>query len=221
MSRISNVFNLLSKPSCAIFSKSRTNQLPAWWIDSKEIKLCPFHQIGFANWLPFSWILTFTYESTLVRRVWTTLNLIYEVKPHSVTDIQNALLNWITLCPTDILTCWHLSIATQHPLEFPKRFYSSLCWQPEYHLWEHLPYKKTTRSGRTQHTVVVRDCHERITNKAVAPQLPLDALQEIKEMLTESDDWDHNRENHNHSSTSITFLLKNCSMLCQEMKKDP
>ena len=153
--------------------------------------------------------------------VWTTPNLIYEVKPHSVTDIQNALLNWITLCPTDILTCWHLSIATQNPLEFPKRFYSSLCWQPEYHLWEHLPYKKTTRSGRTQHTVVVRDCHEIITNKAVAPQLPLDALQEIKEMLTESDDCDHNRENHNHSSTSITFLLKNCSMLCQEMKKDP
>jgi len=66
---------------------------------------------------------------------------------------------------------------------------------------------------------VIRDCHERITNKAVAPQLPLDALQEITEMLAESDDCDHNRENHNHSSTLITFLLKNCSMFCQEMKE--
>jgi len=41
-SRINNVFNLPSKPRCAIFSKTRANRLPVWRIDSKGDDSCRF-----------------------------------------------------------------------------------------------------------------------------------------------------------------------------------
>lgn len=49
-------------------------------------------------------------------------------------------------------------------------------------------------------------------NKSGALNLLSGAQQEIEEMLAKSDVGDHNEEKNNHSSSSITFLLKNCSM---------
>ena len=52
LSRIDNIFNSSSKPSCAIFSKSHTNRLPVWQIDSKGDDLCQFERIE-SNWRHF------------------------------------------------------------------------------------------------------------------------------------------------------------------------
>ena len=131
------------------------------------------------------------------------------------TDIQNALFDWTTVCLSEMLT-----FIDSHAKStgIPKMFLffplltttasligTSTCiainkkWKEPTLLWFAVALKNSP-------------------NKSGALNLLSGAQQEIEEMLAKSDVGDHNEEKTNHSSSSITFLLKNCSMWCQEMQ---
>ena len=66
--RIDNNFSPPSKSrsTTGIFFKSRTNRLPACWIDRRGNDSCRLDGIGFTNQFPVCWIANTKDESTLV-----------------------------------------------------------------------------------------------------------------------------------------------------------
>ena len=64
--RIDNILNPPSKSRSTIFSKSRTNQLPACRTDRRGNDSCRFDGIGFTNRFPVCRIANTKDESTLV-----------------------------------------------------------------------------------------------------------------------------------------------------------